>query len=30
MMYGKIQIYEFDAHENTYYPTITFPQKGEL
>ncbi len=30
MMYGKIQIYEFNANENTYYPTISFPQKGEL
>ncbi len=30
LMYGKIQIYEFNAYENTYYPTISFPQKGEL
>ena len=30
MMYGKIQIYEFNRNENTYYPTISFPQKGEL
>lgn len=33
MMYGKIQIYEFDVngtHENIYYPTITFPQEGEF
>lgn len=33
MMYGKIQLYEFDvnrAHENMYYPTITFPQEGEF
>lgn len=33
MMYGKIQLYEFDvngAYENIYYPTITFPQEGEF
>lgn len=33
MMYGKVQIYEFDVngtHENTYYPTISFPQEGEF
>lgn len=30
MMYGKIQIYEFDQNrEKTYYPTIAFPQEGE-
>ena len=30
MMYGKIQLYEFDPKENTYYSTILFPQEGEL
>ncbi len=30
LMYGKIQIYEFNVNENTYYPTISFPQEGEL
>lgn len=30
IMYGKIQIYEFNVNENTYYPAISFPQKGEL
>ena len=30
MMYGKIQLYEFDSQENTYYSTILFPQEGEL
>lgn len=30
MMYGKIQLYEFNPKKNTYYSTILFPQEGEL
>lgn len=30
MMYGKVQLYEYDAVTYSYYPTILFPQRGEL
>lgn len=35
IMYGKVQLYEYDGtpaqeYGGSYYPTISFPQKGEF
>ncbi len=30
MMYGKVQLYEYDVITHSYYPTILFPQRGEV
>ena len=30
MMYGKVQLYEYDVITHSYYTTILFPQRGEV